>query len=55
MDTEAPSPLIEASPIHAWQGVLGANGLTYTWGRNEHWQLGYEVVGLLNSGMHHPN
>jgi len=23
----------------------------YTWGRNEHWQLGYEVSGLLNSGQ----
>ena len=32
-------------------GVLGADGLVYTWGRNEHWQLGYEVVGLLNSGQ----
>jgi len=31
--------------------VLGQNGVTYTWGRNEHWQLGYEVVGLLNSGQ----
>ena len=31
-------------------GVMGADGKTYTWGRNEHWQLGYEVVGLLNSG-----
>ena len=32
-------------------GALGEDGLTYTWGRNEHWQLGYEVVGLLNSGQ----
>ena len=32
-------------------GALGADGLAYTWGRNEHWQLGYEVVGLLNSGQ----
>jgi len=32
-------------------GVLGADGITYTWGRNEHWQLGYEVSGLLNSGQ----
>jgi alpha-tubulin suppressor-like RCC1 family protein len=24
--------------------------VVYTWGRNEHWQLGYEVSGLLNSG-----
>lgn len=23
----------------------------YTWGRNENWQLGYEVVGLLNAGQ----
>jgi alpha-tubulin suppressor-like RCC1 family protein len=32
-------------------GVLGADGVAYTWGRNEHWQLGYEVAGLLNSGQ----
>jgi alpha-tubulin suppressor-like RCC1 family protein len=32
-------------------GVLGVDGMAYTWGRNEHWQLGYEVVGLLNSGQ----
>ena len=25
-------------------GAVGADGLAYTWGRNEHWQLGYEVV-----------
>lgn len=30
---------------------LGADGAAYTWGRNEHWQLGYEVAGLLNAGQ----
>ena len=29
----------------------GGDGQLYTWGRNEHWQLGYEVSGLLNSGQ----
>jgi len=30
---------------------LGADGVVYTWGRNENWQLGYEVSGLLNAGQ----
>jgi len=34
----------------AHSACLAADGAVYTWGRNEHWQLGYEVVGLLNSG-----
>jgi len=25
------------------------DGVIYTWGRNEHWQLGYECGGLLNA------
>ena len=32
-------------------GCLAPDGTVYTWGRNEHWQLGYEVVGLLNAGQ----
>ena len=31
--------------------VVGGAGELLTWGRNEHFQLGYEVVGLLNSGQ----
>jgi alpha-tubulin suppressor-like RCC1 family protein len=31
--------------------LAGVDGVLYTWGRNEHWQLGYEVSGLLNSGQ----
>jgi alpha-tubulin suppressor-like RCC1 family protein len=27
------------------------DGIVYTWGRNEQWQLGYEVAGLLNAGQ----
>lgn len=30
---------------------MAGDGQLYTWGRNEHWQLGYEVSGLLNSGQ----
>uniref|UniRef100_A0A7S3BM21 RCC1-like domain-containing protein n=1 Tax=Haptolina ericina TaxID=156174 RepID=A0A7S3BM21_9EUKA len=35
----------------AHSACLGRDGSVHTWGRNEHWQLGYEVVGLLNSGQ----
>mmetsp|Transcript_2444 Transcript_2444/g.5129 ORF Transcript_2444/g.5129 Transcript_2444/m.5129 type:complete len:396 (-) Transcript_2444:289-1476(-) len=35
----------------AHSSCVSADGRVYTWGRNEHWQLGYEVVGLLNSGQ----
>jgi alpha-tubulin suppressor-like RCC1 family protein len=44
-----PSLVAQAGEGHT--GVLGVDGMAYTWGRNEHWQLGYEVVGLLNSGQ----
>ena len=30
---------------------IDRDGRIFTWGRNEHWQLGYEVAGLLNSGQ----
>mmetsp|Transcript_29534 Transcript_29534/g.48956 ORF Transcript_29534/g.48956 Transcript_29534/m.48956 type:complete len:411 (+) Transcript_29534:46-1278(+) len=35
----------------AHSACLAADGRIFTWGRNEHWQLGFEVVGLLNSGQ----
>ena len=35
----------------AHSACLATDGRVFTWGRNEHWQLGYEVVGLLNSGQ----
>jgi len=46
----------ELSPIDAPVGeahsaLLTKDGRVFTWGRNEHWQLGYEVAGLLNSGQ----
>lgn len=44
-----PSLVAQAGEGHT--GVLGVDGMAYTWGRNEQWQLGYEVVGLLNSGQ----
>jgi len=47
----AVSGVVTAQAGEGHTGVLGADGVAYTWGRNEHWQLGYEVVGLLNSGQ----
>mmetsp|Transcript_11579 Transcript_11579/g.37076 ORF Transcript_11579/g.37076 Transcript_11579/m.37076 type:complete len:406 (+) Transcript_11579:3-1220(+) len=35
----------------AHSACVAGDGQLYTWGRNEHWQLGYEVSGLLNSGQ----
>lgn len=38
-----------AGDVHS--GALAPDGSVYTWGRNENWQLGYEVSGLLNAGQ----
>ena len=38
-----------AGDVHT--GALTTGGAVYTWGRNENWQLGYEVTGLLNAGQ----
>ena len=38
----------------SWQvhtAALTHDGAIYSWGRNENWQLGYEVTGLLNAGQ----
>ena len=32
-----------AFAAEAHSACLAADGTVYTWGRNEHWQLGYEV------------
>ena len=47
----AVTKVVTAQAGEGHTGVLGSDGLAYTWGRNEHWQLGYEVVGLFNSGQ----
>jgi len=47
---EAMKPTI-ARAGEAHSACVGADGVLYTWGRNEYWQLGYEVVGLFNSGQ----
>jgi len=43
--------LAAAFACDAHSGCLTNEGAIYTWGRNENWQLGYEVVGLLNAGQ----
>ena len=43
--------VVGAVAAHSHSACLLGDGQLYTWGRNEHWQLGYEVVGLLNSGQ----
>jgi len=43
--------LSAAFAADAHSGCLTEDGTVYTWGRNENWQLGYEVVGLLNAGQ----
>jgi E3 ubiquitin-protein ligase HERC2 len=51
---EGGGPPIEARALvagEAHSACLAADGRVFTWGRNEHWQLGYEVAGLLNSGQ----
>jgi len=40
---------IYAGDVHS--GALNTDGQVFTWGRNENWQLGYEVSGLLNAGQ----
>ena len=40
---------ILAGDVHT--GALTRDGRVCTWGRNENWQLGYEVTGLLNAGQ----
>ena len=41
----------EAYAGEAHSACVSADGVVYTWGKNEHWQLGYEVIGLLNAGQ----
>ncbi|KAL1528829.1 hypothetical protein AB1Y20_010156 [Prymnesium parvum] len=43
--------VVSAFAADAHSACLAADGTVFTWGRNEHWQLGYEVAGLLNSGQ----
>lgn len=38
-----------AGDVHT--AVLTSEGAVYAWGRNENWQLGYEVSGMLNAGQ----
>ena len=41
----------DALAADSHSGCLSPDGKVWTWGRNEHWQLGYEVAGILNAGQ----
>ena len=51
LEGDTPPRVAAALTGESHSAIVGAGGEILLWGRNEHWQLGAEVSGLLNSGQ----